>query len=212
MRSRSPEQSAASPGERVLRSALMNPFPDAPGLHSGVDLVAIARVADVLDRHGDRFLNRVYTAREQDYCGDRVHELAARFAAKESVMKALGTGVRGVGWREVEILANARGKPIVLLHGRARARANHLGFRSIEISMTHEREIACAFAVALGEGAHEQALGEGAPREALGEGAHKQALGEGAPREALREGAPREVLSDGAHAESTAPHRHGDPV
>jgi len=114
----------------------MNPFPAAPGLHSGVDLIVIDRIADVLARHGDRFRNRIFTPREQDYCGDRVQELAARFAAKESVMKALGTGVRGVGWREIEVLANARGKPIVVLHGRARARANHLGIRRVEISMT----------------------------------------------------------------------------
>ena len=146
-----------------------------PALHSGVDLIAISRVADVLARHGDRFLNRIYTPREQDYCGDRVHELAARFAAKESVMKALGTGVRGVGWREIEVLANARGKPIVILHGRARARANLLGFRNVEISMTHEREIACAFAVALTEGAGGEALTEGAPRDdALAAGAPAQ--------------------------------------
>ncbi|PZC47101.1 MAG: holo-[acyl-carrier protein] synthase [Chloroflexi bacterium] len=120
-------------------------------VHSGVDLIEIERVRDVLGRHGDRFLNRIYTTREQDYCGDRLQELAARFAAKEAVMKALGTGVRGVGWREIEVLANARGKPIVLLHGRARTRANRLGFRRVEISMTHERSMACAFAVAISE-------------------------------------------------------------
>ncbi|MEE9278385.1 MAG: holo-ACP synthase [Dehalococcoidia bacterium] len=113
----------------------------------GVDLIDIARVRDVLDRRGARFLNRIYTPREQDFCGGRVHELAARFAAKEAVMKALGTGVRGVGWREIEILANARGKPQVVLHGRALARANHLGMREVEVSLSHERELACAFVV-----------------------------------------------------------------
>ncbi|MCY3920702.1 MAG: holo-ACP synthase [Chloroflexi bacterium] len=117
-------------------------------LHSGVDLIEIERVRDVHRRHGGRFLDRIYTAREQDYCGDRLHELAARFAAKEAVMKALGTGARGVGWREIEVLANARGKPVVLLHGRARARANRLDIRSVEVSMTHERSLACAFAIA----------------------------------------------------------------
>lgn len=145
----------------MVKSAPMDPslasVSDARGgpkpvVHSGVDLLELERWRDVHARHGARFLDRIYTAREQDYCGDRNQELAARFAAKEAVMKALGTGVRGVGWREIEILANARGKPVVLLHGRARARANRLGFDRVEISMTHEREMACAFATAIGEG------------------------------------------------------------
>ena len=76
-------------------------------LFPGVDLIEIERFRSVLDRHGQRFLNRVYTSREQDYCGGRVSELAVRFAGKEATMKALGTGVRGISWREIEILANA---------------------------------------------------------------------------------------------------------
>lgn len=114
---------------------------------TGVDMVEINRVRDVLERHGERFLNRIFTPREQDYCGDRVPELAVRFAGKEAMMKALGTGVRGIGWREIEILANGRGKPVVLLHGKALARANHIGLREFDISLTHERELACAFVV-----------------------------------------------------------------
>ena len=90
---------------------------------SGVDLIEIERFQRVLDRHGDRFLRRCFTDREVDYCRGRVHELAVRFAGKEATMKALGTGVRGISWREIEILANARGKPVVVLHGRALARA-----------------------------------------------------------------------------------------
>ena len=114
---------------------------------TGVDLLAMDRFERVLDRHGDRFLNRIYTRREQDYCGDRRAELAVRFAGKEAVMKALGTGVRGVSWREIEILANARGKPVVLLHGKAKARAQAIGLEELDISLTHERELVCAFAV-----------------------------------------------------------------
>ena len=106
---------------------------------TGVDLIEIARIRAVLERRGSRFLNRIYTQRERDYCGGRVAELAVRFAAKEAVMKALGTGMRGIAWREIEILANARGKPVVLLHGRARARANRTGLRDIDISLTHAR-------------------------------------------------------------------------
>ena len=86
---------------------------------SGIDLIEIARFERVLERHGDRFLRRCFTEREVDYCRGRVSELAVRFAGKEATMKALGTGVRGISWREIEILANARGKPVVLLHGRA---------------------------------------------------------------------------------------------
>ena len=149
MGSGSTEQTSGEGDGRVVNSALMNPSQPTAVLHTGVDLIEIARVKDVLARHGQRFLDRVYTAREQDYCGDRLPELAARFAAKEAVMKALGTGVRGIGWREIEVLANARGKPVLVLHGRARARANRLGFRTLEISMTHERTIACAFTVAI---------------------------------------------------------------
>ncbi len=121
--------------------------PPMTSYSAGVDLITISRIRDVLERHGDRFLQRVYTRREIDYCGGRVHELAARFAAKEAVMKALGTGVRGVGWREIEILANGRGKPQVLLHRRALARANRLGLEALEISLTHEGGLACAMVV-----------------------------------------------------------------
>ncbi len=114
---------------------------------SGVDLIEIARFQSVLDRHGERFLHRCFTEREVDYCRGRTPELAVRFAGKEATMKALGTGVRGISWREIEILANARGKPIVLLHGRARKRARLIGLESLDISLTHEREIGCAFVV-----------------------------------------------------------------
>jgi holo-[acyl-carrier protein] synthase len=114
---------------------------------AGVDLLDIGRFQHVLDRHGQRFLDRIFTLREQDYCGHRVAELAARFAAKEAVMKALGTGVRGIGWREIEVLANARGKPIVLLHGKAMRRANAIGMREIEVSLSHERDLTCAMVI-----------------------------------------------------------------
>ncbi len=114
---------------------------------AGIDLLEISRLQGVLERHGQRFLDRVYTAREQDYCGRRLPELAARFSAKEAVMKALGTGARGISWREIEVLANARGKPVVILHGRALKRANHVGISEIEISLSHERNIACAMVV-----------------------------------------------------------------
>ncbi len=114
---------------------------------SGVDLIEIGRFESVLERHGERFLRRCFTDREVDYCRGRTSELAVRFAGKEATMKALGTGVRGISWREIEILANARGKPVVLLHGRARKRALSIGMESLDISLTHEREMGCAFVV-----------------------------------------------------------------
>jgi holo-[acyl-carrier protein] synthase len=113
----------------------------------GIDLIAISRVRAVLDRHDVRFLRRVYTPEEVAYCRGRVSELAARFAAKEAVMKALGTGVRGVGWRDIEVLPNRRGKPLVYLYGRAQARAERIGLRALDVSLTHERDFAVAAVV-----------------------------------------------------------------
>ena len=82
------------------------------------------RVRKTLKRHPERFLTRVFTELEIAYCHGRVHELAVRFAAKEAMMKALGTGVRGIGWREIEILPDRRGKPLVYLHGKAKSAPN----------------------------------------------------------------------------------------
>ncbi len=113
----------------------------------GIDIIEIERVADVIARHGDRFLERVYTADEIAHCRGRVQELAARFAAKEAVMKALGTGVRGVGWRDIEILPNRRGKPLVFLYGRGADRAERIELRGLEVSLTHSKEYAIASVV-----------------------------------------------------------------
>jgi len=110
----------------------------------GVDVIEIGRVRAVLARHPGRFLARVFTAGEVTHCRGRIAELAARFAGKEAVMKALGTGVRGIGWREIEILPNRRGNPLVILHGNARARAETLGLSTIDISLSHSRDYAVA--------------------------------------------------------------------
>jgi holo-[acyl-carrier protein] synthase len=117
-------------------------------LAAGVDAIEIERVQQVLKRYPERFLSRVYTDLEVAYCRGRVHELAARFAAKEAMMKALGTGVRGVGWREIEVLADRRGKPLIYLHGRAAERARILGMGPPELSMTHSDTLAMSFVVA----------------------------------------------------------------
>lgn len=113
----------------------------------GVDIIEIERVEAALAKFGERFLARVYTKLEAAFCRGRVNELAARFAAKEAVMKALGTGAHGVSWREIEVIPNHRGKPLVYLHGRAAKRAEKIGLGSLDISLSHSRGLAVAFVV-----------------------------------------------------------------
>ena len=122
-------------------------------LTTGVDLIEIARVERILERYGDRFLERVFTPAEVLYYRARLPELAARFAAKEAVAKALGVGMRmmardGVRWRDVEVTGDARGKPLVRLYGRAAERAAELGLTEWAVSLSHTREHAIAFVVA----------------------------------------------------------------
>lgn len=114
----------------------------------GVDIINIDRVEKALQRWGRRFQNRIYTPAELAYCRGRVPEMAARFAAKEAVSKALGTGLRGIAWRDIEVLPDRRGKPMVYLRGRAQARARELQLNSFSISLSHTRELAIAFVIA----------------------------------------------------------------
>jgi holo-[acyl-carrier protein] synthase len=115
----------------------------------GIDLIEIARVARALERH-PRFVERVFTPTERDYCLSRANpaqHFAARFAGKEAVGKALGFGVaRAFAWKEIEIVG--RPKPAVRLSGRVAAVAERHGVRAIDLSMTHSRELAQAVAVA----------------------------------------------------------------
>ena len=122
------------------------------GYAVGIDMLAIPRLRRVLEKHNSRFLRRVYTPEEVAFCRGRVPELAARFAAKEAVMKALGTGIRGVAWREIEILPDRRGKPLIYLYGRAQQRADKIGLRALDVSLTHERDFAVAAVVGVREG------------------------------------------------------------
>ena len=122
-------------------------------LTTGVDLINTARIERALKRYGDRFLERVFTPAEIMYCRGRAAELAARFAAKEAVSKALGVGMRmiardGIDWRDVEVIGDLRGKPLVRLSGRAAERAGELGLTEWAISLSHTREHAIAFVVA----------------------------------------------------------------
>ncbi len=125
-------------------------------LSTGVDIIEIERIAVVLERYGDRFLHRIYTAGELEYCRRRPSKLASRFAAKEATMKALGTGVRGVGWKDIEVVRAPSGAPSIALHGRAQARAQRLGVLEISVSMSDGREQAVAFVVARSEAPGDQ--------------------------------------------------------
>jgi len=101
----------------------------------------------VLRKHPERFIHRVYTPAEVAFCRGRVPELAARFSAKEAVMKALGTGARSVAWRDIEVLPDQRGKPLVYLYGGAAERAERIGLEAIDISLTHLDAFAVASVV-----------------------------------------------------------------
>ena len=112
----------------------------------GIDIIKVARIRAALDRFGGRFSSRVLTDGERLYVRDRPETMAGRWAAKEAVSKVLGLGVRGIGWRDIEIERLPTGQPAVRLHGRAAARAEQLGMERIAISITHESEYAVAIA------------------------------------------------------------------
>jgi len=116
----------------------------------GLDLVEIYRIKNNVENYGNRFLQRIYTPSEIKYCLNKnfvkYPELAARFAAKEAVVKALGTGMRGVGWKEIEIIHDPLGKPKVFFHSRARDIANQLGIEEVHISLSHTKDTAAAVA------------------------------------------------------------------
>lgn len=114
----------------------------------GLDAIEPDRVARSIARWGERFLAKVFTPAERELCRGRAVSLAGRFAAKEAVAKALGTGIGAIGWRDIEILADERKRPIVYLHATAAARAAKLGLRHWSISLTHLRGVALAVAVA----------------------------------------------------------------
>lgn len=120
----------------------------------GLDLIHAARIARVWQAHGERFLRRVYTAREQAHClacKDPVPRLAGRFAVKEAVMKLLGTGWRaGVEWTDIETVADPLGKPLVVLHGQTAELARALGIVHVLVSISHSGEYAAASAIGIG--------------------------------------------------------------
>lgn len=112
----------------------------------GVDIVKVDRISRAIERFGQRFSDRVLTPREQRYVRARPETFAGRWAAKEAVSKVLGLGVRGVGWRDIEVERLPTGQPSIVLHGRAAQRAEQLGMGRIAVSITHEAEFAVAVA------------------------------------------------------------------
>jgi len=119
-------------------------------LVTGVDLVEITRIEEVVTRHGKHYLDRVFTAAELEYCGKRAESLAGRFAAKEAVAKALGTGIGDVSWKEIEILGDEQNAPTLTLHGMAEDKARELGLTTWSVSISHSQSHSVAFVVAVG--------------------------------------------------------------
>ncbi len=117
-------------------------------LSTGVDLIEIARIRAAIERHGDQFMNRIYTLGEQRECAGRAPSLAARFAAKEAVAKALGTGIGDVSWQEVEVVGDENNAPHLVLHGTASDLAKKMGLGNWSLSLSHTHEYAIAFVVA----------------------------------------------------------------
>lgn len=117
----------------------------------GTDIVEIVRIGEMIDRHGESFLNRIYTEEEIRYCQKRKHcneAFAGRWAAKEAIMKVLGTGfVRGIGWQDIEVLAEKNGKPYVKMQGGAGEHARRIGLDEVLITISHCRTYATATAI-----------------------------------------------------------------
>jgi holo-[acyl-carrier protein] synthase len=121
----------------------------------GIDLVDFPRLEQMIERHGQRFIDRIFTVAEQEYAGrhrNTVEKYAGRFAAKEAILKLLGTGWRGkIAWTDIEVTNNEAGRPEVSLSGEVKAIADRLKIRHISLSITHTADFAIASAVALVE-------------------------------------------------------------
>lgn len=119
-------------------------------LRTGVDLIEISRIKEAIERHGERFLGRVFTDLERKECNGRVSSLAARFAAKEAASKALGCGIGRVGWLDIEIRSDDRKAPYLVFHGEGERLAKELGLSAWSVSLSHTENMAIAFVVAVG--------------------------------------------------------------
>ncbi len=121
----------------------------------GIDLVDCPRIEEMIKRHGERFVNRIFTVAEQAYAEankDRIEKLAGRFAAKEAVLKLMGTGWRGkIAWTDIEVVNNPAGQPEVTLSGEVKKLAEKLGIKHISVSITHTANFAIASVVAMAQ-------------------------------------------------------------
>lgn len=120
-------------------------------LKTGVDLIAIERIDRVYRRHGERFLQRIYTPVEIEQSQGNAPELAVRFAAKEAASKALGTGIGPISWQDIEIYSRPSGEPQLRLHGSALRISRALGYTTWAVSLSHSREMAIAVVTILGQ-------------------------------------------------------------
>jgi len=122
----------------------------------GLDLCEVPRMRDLMERHGERFKTRTFSKAERAYCdknADPAMHYAVRFAAKEAVAKALGTGFAdGVNWQDIEVLRAENGQPSIALHHGAADKAKELGITRVLVTLTHTKEMAAASVVAVGEG------------------------------------------------------------
>ena len=148
-----PRGAAAEPSEVEGRAPRGHSPEEAPRPHApdgtselGIDIIKVERIRASIERFGERFSKRVLTINEQRYVRMRPETFAGRWAAKEAVSKVLGLGVRGIGWRDIEVERLPTGQPSVRLHGRAAARAEQLGMERIALSISHESDYAVAIA------------------------------------------------------------------
>jgi len=111
---------------------------------NGIDIIEIERIEEAVKCLGERFLRRIYTEAELKTCLNKMPQLACYFAAKEAVMKALGTGTKGISWHEIEISHDTQGKPLIRLRGRAEEKARELGISGLSLSLSHSKEYAIA--------------------------------------------------------------------
>jgi holo-[acyl-carrier protein] synthase len=114
---------------------------------TGIDVLEISRFAEAITRHGERFLNRIFTHAELENCQGRIERLAVRFAAKEAVLKAVGTGFSGVTWHDMEVLTSSGGAPVLHLSGHALRVAEGLGVARTHISLSHSKVTAVAVVI-----------------------------------------------------------------
>jgi len=115
--------------------------------HIGIDIIEIGRIRKAVKEHEDSFLKRIYTPEEVKLYGNKIPSLAARFAGKEAVIKALGITDKGIGLSDIEILSDKFGRPVVSLYGKALRQAQELGIKEIALSLSHSRSYAVACAV-----------------------------------------------------------------